>query len=201
MTAAHAAVVLAAGGSRRLGQPKALLARDGETLVHRAARLCQATDPCRLLVIAGAHAHDISHALADLRAEAAINPDWEAGLSTTLQCAAALLHAHEGPVLIVGCDQPALELLHLHRLLEGAANAASRMAATLHGECLGPPAVISPALLQRAHALSADRGFGAHLNALPPDAVWTLHAPELQLDIDTREDCHLAVGRGLLDGL
>ena len=39
MTVPHVAVVLAAGGSTRLGRPKQLLTRDGETLVHRAARL------------------------------------------------------------------------------------------------------------------------------------------------------------------
>ena len=51
MTSAHDAVVLAAGGSRRLGQPKQLLTRDGETLVHRGVRLAMETAPRRLLVI------------------------------------------------------------------------------------------------------------------------------------------------------
>ena len=42
MTVPHVAVVLAAGGSTRLGRPKQLLTRDGEALVHRAARLALA---------------------------------------------------------------------------------------------------------------------------------------------------------------
>ena len=54
MKVAHAAVVLAAGGSTRLGRPKQLLTRDGETLVHRAARLAIATGATRVLVVTGA---------------------------------------------------------------------------------------------------------------------------------------------------
>ena len=54
-TRAHVAVLLAAGGSTRLGQPKQLLTRDGEPLVRRMARLLSHTSPRRLYVIVGAH--------------------------------------------------------------------------------------------------------------------------------------------------
>ena len=43
MINAHAAVVLAAGASTRLGRPKQLLRRDGETLLHRMVRLAAGT--------------------------------------------------------------------------------------------------------------------------------------------------------------
>ena len=109
------------------------------------------------------------------------------GLSSSLQCAAQLLRAHAGPVL--GCDQPALHAGHLQQLLGGAARAASGCAATVHDGRLGIPAVISPAVLQQAHALSGERGFGGHLSV----------APELQFDVDTPKNEQAAVARGLLD--
>ena len=43
MNATHAALILAAGGSRRLGQVKQALTRDGEPLLRRAVRLALAT--------------------------------------------------------------------------------------------------------------------------------------------------------------
>lgn len=195
----HAAIVLAAGGSRRLGRPKQLLTRDGETLVHRAARLAAATSPLQLVVVAGAHADAIAAAVADVPCDVRVNTRWEAGLASSLECAARQLRTHQGPVLIVACDQPALDGGHLQRLLEGAARSASGCAATVHGERLGIPAVVTAAVLQQAHALAGDRGFGAHLGAFPAATVERLTAPELQLDIDTPEDEQAAIARGLLD--
>ena len=195
----HAAVVLAAGGSRRLGHPKQLLTRDGETLVHRAARLASETLPLHTVVIAGAYGDEISAALADLACDVVVNPRWDAGLSTSLDVAAQRLCTHDGPILIVACDQPALAMAHLQRLLAGAAGAATGCAATAHGERLGIPAVVPAHVLQQAHALSGDRGFSDTLNALARNAVWRLAAPELQLDIDTPESEQAAIARGLLD--
>ncbi len=199
MSAPHAVVVLAAGGSRRLGRLKQMLLRDGETLVHRAVRLAAATRPARLIVVAGASSERIAAAVADLPADVLVNARWETGLAVSLQLAARALAAHAGRVLVLGCDQPALELAHLQALLAGAAHSASGCAATRHGGRSGAPAVLPPSLLQTAAALHGDRGFGQALSALAPGSVFQLHAPELQLDIDTPENEQAAIARGLLD--
>ena len=199
MSAPHAAIVLAAGGSRRLGRPKQLLLRDGETLVHRAVRLARQTRPSRVIAVLGSHAEAIAAAFADLEAEARINPRWAEGRSSSLQCAADALRGHAGPVLILGCDQPALDVAHLQALLSGAANAVTGCAATVHGPNLGLPAVVTPAVLHSARPLEGDQGFGRCLSALPGDTVWRLAASELEFDIDTPENEQAAIARGLLD--
>jgi molybdenum cofactor cytidylyltransferase len=199
MNPGHAAIVLAAGGSRRLGRAKQLLTRDGETLVHRAVRLAIATGAARVVLVTGADHERIAEAVAGLKVEVAFNPRWESGLASSLQLAAHALRLHAGHVLILGCDQPALEDVHLQRLLAGAATAASGCAATQHADRLGSPAVLAAALPCAADRLQGDRGFGAYLNALAPDTVWHLHAPELQLDIDSPENEQAAIARGLLD--
>ncbi|GAA5069264.1 nucleotidyltransferase family protein [Lysobacter panacisoli] len=201
MSFEHVAVVLAAGGSRRLGRPKQLLTRDGETLVHRAARLAAMTKPRRLLVVTGAHAPAIESALADLRATAPLecvhNARWNEGLSSSLRLAAHALRDGTEPVLVLACDQPALAFDHLDALLRGAASSPSHCAATLHAGRPGVPAVIAPTLLASASRLQGDRGFGAALATL--HGVWTLHAPALAHDLDTPKDVADAVSRGWLD--
>lgn len=197
MSGAHAAVVLAAGGSRRLGRPKQLLTRDGETLAHRTVRLAAATAPERLIAITGAFRERIEAALADLDCEFVFNEDWESGLASSLRCAAAALAGQAGPVLIVGCDQPALEIDHLTRLLADAA--ASGYAATSHGGTPGIPAVVPAAMLREADALKGDRGFGERLRGLPPAAVWVMEAAELEFDIDEENDLRIAAARGFVD--
>ena len=199
MTVAHAAVVLAAGGSRRLGRAKQLLTREGETLVHRAVRLCAGTSPLRLLVVLGAYRNDIVQALAGVDCEFVVNDEWEQGLAGSLKAAAAALTGHAGTTLIVACDQPALEAAHLRRLLDGAAATDLGCAATLHGGAPGIPAVLAPSWLDHADDLRGDRGLGQRLRGLPAGSVWTLSAPELEFDIDDDADLRAAIERGLID--
>ena len=199
MSAAHAAVVLAAGGSTRLGRPKQLLTRDGETLVHRAARLAFESGASRVLVIVGAHAHEVRAAVADLPAECLVNPAWQTGMAGSLRLAAETLASHSGATLLLACDQPALEMAHLYALGEAAQRAPSGSAATGFGERLGIPALVSAQLLHKALALEdGDRGLRDVLNAAGAEVVGC-DAPSLAHDIDTPADAAAAIARGWLD--
>lgn len=215
--AGHDAVLLAAGGSRRLGQPKQLLTRDGEPLVRRAARLALATAPRRMLVVTGGAGDAVAAALHGLACERVDHAGWASGLAGSLHAAGDALAADASPsVLVLGCDQPALEASHLRALLDGAATSASGCAATHHGAAaVGIPAVVPAGWLRRtvqaarvdgaagavgdADRGDADRGFGRQLRALPPATLWTLDAPGLDCDIDTPDDLRAAIARGWLD--
>ena len=197
--ARHAAIVLAAGGSARLGSPKQLLTRAGEPLVRRALRLVLDTRPSRTLVVTGHGSDAVAAALAGLVFERVENARWRDGLSSSLALAAEALAAHDGPTLVVLCDQPALDADHLGGLIERAANAESHCAATYCGDMLGAPAVVSAVLLASARGLGGDRGLGAMLRALPSASVAQLEAPELALDLDTPDDVAEARRRGWVD--
>jgi molybdenum cofactor cytidylyltransferase len=196
----HAAVVLAAGGSVRLGRPKQLLTRDGETLVHRAVRLAQDTSPTRLFVVVGACTELVVPELDAGSCEVVHNPEWREGLASSLRAVAAATRDLGGPVLVMGCDQPALESRHLVALLDGARSAASGAAATRYDEVVGVPAVVPGTWFSRFE-LSEDRGFGPLLRALPRDALILVDAPELRLDIDSPQDAIEAIEHGWLDAI
>ena len=79
-----AAVVLAAGGGRRYGMPKALVEYEGSLLVERAVRTARAVcDP--VLVVLGAQAVDVWRQ-ADLGGATVLaNKDWETGMASSLR--------------------------------------------------------------------------------------------------------------------
>ncbi|MCI2811424.1 nucleotidyltransferase family protein, partial [Eoetvoesiella caeni] len=87
VTAAHAVVVLAAGGSTRLGQSKQLLTRQGETLVHRVVRLALELVPAQVLVVVGGNAQAVTSSISGLDATPVTNHHWESGLASSLQVA------------------------------------------------------------------------------------------------------------------
>ncbi|MEN5095274.1 nucleotidyltransferase family protein [Stenotrophomonas sp. TWI1409] len=196
--AAHAVVVLAAGGSTRLGQPKQLLTRQGETLVHRVVRLALELAPSQVLVVVGGNAQAVTSSISGLAATLVTNRHWESGLASSLQVAGKHLLPTVAAVMVVACDQPAIEHSHLQALLSGARASASGCAGTRHGNVLGVPAVVPRAWFTQVDA-SRDRGFGARLRQLPIDAVHALQAPELGLDIDTPEDLARAHLAGWID--
>ena len=200
-SAPHVAIVLAAGGSRRLGAPKQLLMRGGETLVHRAVRLAMATHPQRLLLVVGAHAEEVREAVADLRVDILTNDAWQEGLASSLRVAVGALSEDDASALILGCDQPALEQIHLQRLLAGAAASSSGCAATRHASARGVPAVVKAAVLGEARDLQVDRGLRGSLQRLPSDSIFLLEAVEMEFDLDTPADVEKAIIDGLLDSL
>lgn len=195
---AHAVVVLAAGASTRLGRPKQLLRRDGETLLHRMVRLARCTAPSVLVVVLPEASGLLTDAVSDLDCVQALNPDAQRGMGSSLLVAAPSVQALDH-VLVVACDQPALEAAHLDALLDSANRSASGCAATLLLGTLGVPAVVPGAWFADLADGQGDSGFRARLRALEPGTVGVLHAPALALDIDTPDDLRAAHELGLID--
>jgi molybdenum cofactor cytidylyltransferase len=198
----HVAVVLAAGGSRRLGgRPKQLITHNGETLVQRALRLARETAPRRLLLVVGAQATQIAAAARAPDVQLVRNGDWREGLASSVRAARDALDLDDAGAihcLLLACDQPALGLPHLQALLHAARQAGSGCAGTVHGARIGIPAVVTVARLLQAQP-QGDAGLREVLNALPPEQVGQLHAPELALDLDTPPDLAEAARRGWID--
>ncbi|NID16943.1 nucleotidyltransferase family protein [Luteibacter yeojuensis] len=190
----HDAVILAAGGSRRLGRPKQLLTRDGETLVARVARLVLATAPERTIVVVGAHGNEVVAALAGFDVQFVLNDLWPTGMASSLRLAATELAGRERATLVCVVDQPALETRHLDALI--AAHREDRDTVTAYGDAAGVPVMLRASTLSRAIELEGDAGFRALWRGTAPR---TVHADELGEDLDDETDLRRAVAAGLLD--
>ena len=186
-------MVLAAGGSARLGKPKQLLTIGGETLLQRTVRMAKASCPTRLIVVLGAHAEQLAPLVTGT--SIVFNPTWETGISSSLARASAALAGRSYPVLVTVVDQPCLALDHLQKLF--AAYDGSCDVVSAYGDVLGPPALLRAETLAIAGTLQGDAAFrrlwsGAHPAAVRRDA--------LGRKLDTPEDVADAIHAGLLDG-
>lgn len=101
-----AAVVLAAGASRRLGQPKQVLALDGTTVLDATVQVARDSGCTPVVVVLGGHADRVRDAT-DLSGVTVVeNQDYGEGCSTSIRTAlSALPSATSGIVLLLG-DQP-----------------------------------------------------------------------------------------------
>ena len=192
MNASVAAIVLAAGASRRLGQPKQLLMHGGETLLERAIRLAGEAGATPVFVVLGANFEAICASAPLINTSIpVINERWGEGISTSIFAGLRALDAGAPDAkgtLILGCDQPHLIAAHLRLLIEGfAAQAEHTIVASAYGGVLGIPAAFPRQAFAALRALRGDKGARALLLE-PPCALISVPFSGGEIDIDEPGD-------------
>jgi CTP:molybdopterin cytidylyltransferase MocA len=186
-----AAIVLAAGASRRLGQPKQLLVLGGETMVERAIRVANEAGAAPVITVLGAYRELIRETVRLSNFTPVINSAWDQGISTSIQTGLAALmeRAPQAPgVLVLACDQPRLGAEHLRAMLEVfCAQAALAIVASAYKGVLGVPAVFPRKVFAELRALRGDQG-ARPLLMHPPCPLVALPFPGGEIDIDLPVD-------------
>ena len=186
LTARHAAVVLAAGSSSRLGRPKQLVEIDGETALRRATRCALATMPGDCIVVVARGMSAVEAALDGIDARVVRIDDAARGMASSLRAGIAALDDTCEGALIVLTDQPALSAKHLDALCAAWRVDPTRAVASAYADVIGVPAVLPRAWFARIARLDGDAGARALLRG--GDDVAALAAPELARDIDVASD-------------
>lgn len=163
-------LLLAAGGGRRYGMPKALVPYRGRLLVEHAVESLRRGGCERVTVVLGAGADQV-RATADLAgADDVVNPDWESGLGSSLRIGlAALDNADPGEeaVLIRLVDTPGIGAEAVRRVIDAGRAEGVLSRALIRATYGGEPG--HPVLIGRAHwpdvrrAAAGDRGAGPFL--------------------------------------
>lgn len=183
-----ATLVLAAGASTRLGQPKQLLTYEGETLLARTVRIARETCGGPIFVVTGAHADGLHPAL-QLADAALHNPAWEQGIGSSIAFGISRVLANAPDtenVRILLCDQPGIPLAFHRQLLALHHAARPPAAAAFYAGKPGVPAIFSRSMFPDLQSLAGDAGAGRLLAAT--SGVLTLACPEAEFDVDTPED-------------
>lgn len=183
-------VLLAAGGSRRLGLSKQLVRdSEGRSLVRRAAETALGSCCRPVTVVLGADADAVATELAGLDLLLTVNADWQTGLASSLKAGlAALLQAGLlDAVVVMLCDQPRVTPALLDSLLTASAETSHQIAACEYGGALGVPALFAPPLFPDLQALTGDEGARRVIRAYA-GPVAKIPFPGGEMDIDTAQD-------------
>jgi molybdenum cofactor cytidylyltransferase len=185
-----AGVIIAAGSSSRLGQPKQLLVSQEETLLHRAIRLANEVDTHPVLVVLGAHREQIELGVDLSAARVVVNPDWEEGMAASIRVAILALRERASGaagVLLMVCDQPAVTAEHLRRMLAAFEQDRNSAIASVYAGKRGIPAIFPRASFAELLALRGDTGARGLLSD-PNRQVIELALEGGGVDIDRPED-------------
>jgi len=176
-------IVLAAGGSQRLGQAKQLVRWRGDTLIGHAVRNAQALCAERVLVVIGAHRAAIEAALATQAPALVVNAKWVEGLASSLRAGITALPSDCAGVLLLTCDQPLIARTALCTLIERWVATPDAVVASAYAGTVGIPAVLPARTFAALMQLSGDSGARAVLRA-EGARLQTVSVPEAAFDVD-----------------
>jgi molybdenum cofactor cytidylyltransferase len=182
-------VLLAAGGSKRLGRPKQLLPFQGATLLSHAARQAVGSKAERVVVVLGPLKEQCVRELKNLNVTFAVNSDWPTGMSSSIRSGVleATGDSEVQAVVIMACDQPYVTSAHLDNIINRFIEDKCWLVATTYNDTFGIPALFGrkyfDALCRTAGESGAKSILHEHLGSLV-----RVPLQDAQLDIDTEED-------------
>ena len=179
-------LVLAAGGSRRLGQPKQLLPYGDATLLDHTVATARQCGFAQLIVALGGSAGNV-RAVVDLAGtDVVVNDDFGEGCSSSVAVAVGAVDERaEALVLLLG-DQPGVTPAAVRALIAGRGNA--ELAACRYADGRGHPFAFGRETFGALAGLHGDKAVWKLLDRAG-DAVAEVAIPgPVPLDVDTWED-------------
>jgi molybdenum cofactor cytidylyltransferase len=182
-------LILAAGTSSRMGQPKQLLPFRGTILldwVMAQAESASALD--EVIVILGRAADAIQPRLRNTRASVIVNPVFAEGCSGSYKAGMASIDQRAAAVMVLLGDQPGVESAVIDQVAEDWRTKGGRIALTSYRGRRGHPMVFARELFDQLRQLSGDKAAWKILDAHPEwvrDVEVDRAFPE---DVDTRQD-------------
>ncbi|MEX2621655.1 MAG: NTP transferase domain-containing protein [Egibacteraceae bacterium] len=192
-----AGMLLAAGGGRRLGGPKALVQMDGEPLVERGVRLLVDGGCDPVVVVLGAAADAVLSQCHLHPARPVVNHRWARGMSTSLREGLDALEASAaGAVVVALADQPQVGPEAVRRLAAAWRDGGRLVVAAYAGSPRNPVLVDRAWWPSAWAAATGDQGVRA-LQHARPELVTLIECGDTgsAADLDTAEDLAALGGR------
>ena len=190
-----AAIILAAGESSRLGQPKQLIQFQSKTLVRRVVDAASEAGCQPILVVLGSETETelvqgISSELKKTGGTIVANPNWKRGIGTSIRAGVQhLIEIAPGveATVLLACDQPFVDRAVIEGLITLHHKTRKPIVAATYAGTLGVPALFDRSRLR--DLLGLDDSAGAKSIILSNrDQVAEFPFPEGEIDIDTAED-------------
>jgi molybdenum cofactor cytidylyltransferase len=175
-----AGIVLAAGESRRMGQPKQLLPFGERTILERVVDMLLTAGVGEVVVVLGHVADRVRAVLGDRPVTAVVNESYRQGMLSSVKCGVHAIGAGYDAVLFALGDQPHIESAVVSQVIHAYRAGNAGIVIPRYGAKKGHPIIIN---LQKYREAIANLPEGAGLNALMQE-----HADDVRLiDVATED--------------
>jgi molybdenum cofactor cytidylyltransferase len=183
------AVVLAAGGSRRMGTQKMLLPFGDTTIVESVVRAALDASLQGVVVVLGADEARVREKLAPYPVTFAVNADWERGMLSSVQAGFAALPEKVTAAVVMLGDQPFVKAETVDELVARHRETRKGIVLPVHGGRRGHPVLIDAKYKSEIIALGLEATLRDIVQAHAEDVLEVeIDDPDILRDIDTPKD-------------
>lgn len=186
----YGAIVLAAGGSTRMGQSKQALDIRGQKLLPKTVDSVLRSHVQSIVVVLGASAEDHRRIIKDFPVDVVINQHWAKGMGNSLKAGLSHLTASRpelNAVIVLVCDQPLLESRNIQNLISAFDESKKPVIASRYAGMPGVPALFDKSYFRKLSALPDDEGAKKVILQNRVD-VLEVDFPGGEIDLDTPQD-------------
>ena len=183
------AIVLAAGESNRMGQPKQLMHIGESTILEQAIDNLMDSIVDETIVVLGHEAEEVRKAIATRPVRIAVNPDYRQGMSTSIITGLNLIDLRTQAVMIVLGDQPFVDSQTINNLVKEFVSGDKGIAVPVYQGKRGHPVIFNIGYKDELLNLKGDIG-GREIVARYSEDVFevAVDCEGVCIDIDTVEN-------------
>lgn len=179
-------ILLAAGRSQRMGQPKLLLPWQGIPLIRHVAQLALRSKVDELIVVVGHRAEHVRAGLEHVPVRIVENEHFLDGQSTSVRAGVLALGKDVKAAVMLLADQPLLQTATIDQLINAFITTSAPIVAPRYKGQRGNPTLFSRTVFKELQLLEGDQGARSMLAAYAPQIEWVDVGDEgILLDIDT----------------
>jgi molybdenum cofactor cytidylyltransferase len=180
-------LVLAAGGSRRLGEPKQLLPYGSGTLLDHTLETARASGFDQLIVALGGSSEEVRRRVNLSGADAVENPDFGEGCSSSIAAGLRAIDPRSELLVLMLGDQPGVTPATVRALITGCDDH-TILAACLYDDGRGHPLAFGRALFGELRGLHGDKAVWKLMDGRADEVVDVRIPGPIPADVNTRED-------------
>ena len=186
MTGSVAAILLAAGKSRRMGSCKQLLSLGESTVIVRCVVALVTGGAGEIVVVVSEEGHEVAEAVRDYPVRIVVNPECEGDMASSVRAGRDALPAEASGVIVCLCDYPLVSAGTINSLIVEHGDSPGSIIIPCHQERRGHPLLFPRAVLNEL----VDDMILRDLVRRDPNRIRSLDVadPCVLLDMDTPED-------------
>ncbi len=190
------AILLAAGESKRMGQPKQLLPFRGSTLLGQIVENLLQSQAAETIVVLGSQAEKIIPQIAREPVKIVVNQEFEQGMSSSIKCGLSHISEAADGVMIVLGDQPLIEKETIDLLIERHRQSERGIILPVHNGTRGHPVIFKMKYKDELLRLTGDIGGKQIVERHPSDVLEVeVDSESVVMSIDAESDYQSLVGK------